>query len=113
MQICILTYFNVIFNYSYEQESKTQFVVDAVYAFAYALHNLHYDLCVKSKEESQQEMYRQRGVCHEMINYDGFEFYKNYLLNVSFIGKYNIYIIGYLVPTLCCMTLLRCEVLSF
>lgn len=80
-----------IFNYSYEQESKTQFVVDAVYAFAYALHNLHYDLCVKNKEKSQQEMYRQRGVCPEMINYDGFEFYKHYLLNVSFIGKFIVY----------------------
>jgi metabotropic glutamate receptor 2/3 len=26
---------------SYEQESKSQFVIDAVYAFAYALHNLY------------------------------------------------------------------------
>ncbi|TDG39737.1 hypothetical protein AWZ03_013841 [Drosophila navojoa] len=34
----------------YEQESKTQFVVDAVYAFAHALHNLHNDLCTKSDQ---------------------------------------------------------------
>lgn len=78
--------------YSYEQESKTQFVVDAVYAFAYALHNLHNDLCVKGRAKDEQEIYRQAGVCREMVNFDGFEFYKNYLLNVSFIGKCSIFL---------------------
>lgn len=58
-----------------------------MYAFAYALHNLHNDLCVKGRAIDEQEMYRQAGVCREMVNFDGFEFYKNYLLNVSFIGK--------------------------
>ncbi|XP_061730987.1 metabotropic glutamate receptor 7 [Nerophis ophidion] len=29
----------------YEQEAKVQFVMDAVYAMAYALHNMHADLC--------------------------------------------------------------------
>ncbi|XP_059491291.1 metabotropic glutamate receptor isoform X2 [Neocloeon triangulifer] len=57
----------------YEQESKVQFVVDAVYAFAYALHNLHKDLC-RSKDR----------VCHTMALYDGGDFYRNYLLNVAF-----------------------------
>ncbi|XP_030379803.1 metabotropic glutamate receptor [Scaptodrosophila lebanonensis] len=57
----------------YEQESKTQFVVDAVYAFAHALHNLHNDLCLQSQ------------ACPAMASYDGKEFYNNYLLNVSFI----------------------------
>ena len=30
---------------SYEQEGKVQFVVDAVYAMAHALHNMHKELC--------------------------------------------------------------------
>ncbi|XP_006859404.1 PREDICTED: metabotropic glutamate receptor 8-like [Chrysochloris asiatica] len=30
---------------SYEQEGKVQFVIDAVYSMAYALHSLHKDLC--------------------------------------------------------------------
>ena len=29
----------------YEQEGKVQFVIDAVYAMAHALHNLHQELC--------------------------------------------------------------------
>lgn len=61
----------------YEQESKVQFVVDAVYAFALALHNLQRDLC---KSET---------LCHAMIDYDKGAFYKKYLLNVSFTGKTN------------------------
>lgn len=60
----------------YEQESKVQFVVDAVYAFALALHNLQKDVCSKLK-----------GLCPSMANYDRGVFYRNYLLNVSFIGK--------------------------
>jgi metabotropic glutamate receptor 3 len=79
---------------SYEQESKTQFVVDAVFAFAYALHNLHYDLCIAHSPKPKPVMSQQRihnnnkiGVCPEMVNYDGYDFYKNYLLNVSFIGE--------------------------
>lgn len=60
----------------YEQESKVQFVVDAVYAFALALHNLQKDVCVKSE-----------GLCASMANYDRGAFYRNYLLNVSFTGE--------------------------
>ncbi|XP_051164141.1 metabotropic glutamate receptor [Leptopilina boulardi] len=56
------------------QESKVQFVVDAVYAFALALHNLQKDICKRSV-----------GLCNEMITYDRGQFYKKYLLNVSFI----------------------------
>lgn len=67
------------FNFRYEQESKVQFVVDAVYAFALALHNLYEDLC---------KDYNQSGVCPAMTQFDGSDFYKRYLLNVSFIGKY-------------------------
>lgn len=62
--------------HGYEQESKVQFVVDAVYAFALALHNLQRDLCGKSK-----------ALCQAMIDYDKGAFYKEYLLNVSFTGE--------------------------
>ncbi|XP_076634779.1 metabotropic Glutamate Receptor [Colletes latitarsis] len=57
----------------YEQESKVQFVVDAVYAFALALHNLQRDVCAKNS-----------GLCASMAHYDRGAFYRNYLLNVSF-----------------------------
>ncbi|XP_078046873.1 metabotropic glutamate receptor-like [Augochlora pura] len=60
----------------YEQESKVQFVVDAVYAFALALHNLQKDSCAKRE-----------GLCNSMAAYDRGSFYRNYLLNVSFIGE--------------------------
>lgn len=60
----------------YEQESKVQFVVDAVYAFALALNKLRHDLCG-----------RKEGLCPSMANYDRGAFYKNYLLNVSFEGE--------------------------
>ncbi|XP_020287309.1 metabotropic glutamate receptor [Pseudomyrmex gracilis] len=59
----------------YEQESKVQFVVDAVYAFALALNNLHKNLCGRRTE----------GICPSMANYDRGAFYRNYLLNVSFV----------------------------
>lgn len=60
----------------YEQESKVQFVVDAVYAFAYALDKLHRDLCRPMDK-----------VCPAMASYDGGDFYRNYLLSVSFRGR--------------------------
>ena len=50
--------------------------MDAVYAFAHALELLHRDVCPKTGV-----------ICDEMKNYDGGEFYKNYLLNVEFEGK--------------------------
>ncbi|MEQ2207398.1 hypothetical protein XENOCAPTIV_011707, partial [Xenoophorus captivus] len=45
---------------SYEQEGKVQFVIDAVYAVAYALHNMHQDLCPNS-----------HGVCNTMDPVEG------------------------------------------
>ncbi|XP_043493444.1 metabotropic glutamate receptor isoform X2 [Polistes fuscatus] len=60
----------------YEQESKVQFVVDAVYAFGIALHNLQRDLCGENQ-----------GLCPAMTNYDRGAFYRDYLLNVSFIDS--------------------------
>merc|ERR1712183_949886 len=58
---------------NYEQDSKIQFVIDAVYAFAYALDDLKSTVCPTWK-----------GVCPAMSSYDGGEFYKNYLLKVDF-----------------------------
>ncbi|RWS30089.1 metabotropic glutamate receptor-like protein [Leptotrombidium deliense] len=62
----------------YNQESKVQFVVDAVYAFAHALHNAWKDKCSPGSQ-----------ICKELKDMDGGDFYKYYLLNVSFIGKYS------------------------
>ena len=61
------------------QESKVQFVIDAVYTYAHALQSLHRDLCGGSRD-----------VCPEMRKYDGGQFYKKYILNVSFTGEVTI-----------------------
>ncbi|XP_053706577.1 glutamate receptor, metabotropic 6a isoform X3 [Synchiropus splendidus] len=45
---------------TYEQEGKVQFVIDAVYAVAHALHNMHLDLCPGST-----------GVCSSMDPVEG------------------------------------------
>ncbi|KAF0307263.1 Metabotropic glutamate receptor [Amphibalanus amphitrite] len=58
------------------QESKVQFVIDAVYAFAHALETLQLNVCGVNL-----------AVCQEMRKYDGGDFYKKYILNVSFTGK--------------------------
>ena len=63
-------------NSAYEQDSKVQFVIDAVYAFAYALQKLKHDLCPNSV-----------GICAGMKAVDGGTFYKKYLLKTSFTGK--------------------------
>lgn len=60
----------------YSQETKVQFVVDAVYAFAEALHAAWIDLC-RGKQR----------VCKELKEMDGGEFYKKYLLKVNFTGE--------------------------
>ena len=62
-------------NSAYEQDSKVQFVIDAVYAFAYALQQLKNDVCPMKK-----------GMCREMKRVDGGFFYKHYLLKTSFTG---------------------------
>ncbi|XP_076261780.1 metabotropic Glutamate Receptor [Rhynchophorus ferrugineus] len=61
--------------YGYEQESKVQFVVDAVYAFALALDRLYKDICFE---------YDKPGVCPAMTQYDGGDFYQTYILNLNF-----------------------------
>uniref|UniRef100_A0A1B0BVC9 G-protein coupled receptors family 3 profile domain-containing protein n=1 Tax=Glossina palpalis gambiensis TaxID=67801 RepID=A0A1B0BVC9_9MUSC len=86
----------------YQQESKIQFVIDAAYAFAYALDNLRKDVCASTSYQNvQNAAHLQHGPsstgwlrktinsdsfsCHAMEVYDGKDFYNNYLLNTSFI----------------------------
>ncbi|MEQ2237828.1 Metabotropic glutamate receptor 4 [Ilyodon furcidens] len=63
---------------SYEQEGKVQFVIDAVYAVAYALHNMHQDLCPNS-----------HGVCNSMDPVEG-RLLLDYIRAVNFNGKKNL-----------------------
>ncbi|XP_075709630.1 metabotropic glutamate receptor 4 isoform X1 [Rhinoderma darwinii] len=59
---------------AYEQEGKVQFVIDAVYAMAHALHNMHKAVCPGSV-----------GLCSRMDPVDGAELLK-YIRNVNFTG---------------------------
>lgn len=59
----------------YEQEGKVQFVIDAVYAMAHALHNMHQDLCPGSS-----------GVCNNMDPVEG-QVLLTYIRAVNFNGK--------------------------
>ncbi|XP_053324565.1 metabotropic glutamate receptor 7 [Spea bombifrons] len=59
----------------YEQDGRVQFVVDAVYAMAHALHNMNKDLCPGFS-----------GLCPEMEHAGGKKLLK-YIRNVSFNGS--------------------------
>ncbi|KAG5839013.1 hypothetical protein ANANG_G00229840 [Anguilla anguilla] len=59
----------------YEQEGKVQFVIDAVYSVAHALHSMHRDLCPEHS-----------GVCPEMDLAGGKKLLK-YIRSVSFNGS--------------------------
>lgn len=62
---------------SYEQEGKVQFVMDAVYAMAHALHRMHRELC-----------YGYPGLCPRMAtNIDGKELL-GHIRAVKFNGKF-------------------------
>lgn len=60
----------------YEQEGKVQFVIDAVYAMAHALHNMQRDLCLESS-----------GICPDMDLAGGKKLLK-YIRSVSFNGEW-------------------------
>ncbi|XP_061688171.1 glutamate receptor, metabotropic 6b isoform X4 [Syngnathoides biaculeatus] len=59
----------------YEQEGKVQFVMDAVYAMAHALHSMHMDLCPGSM-----------GVCDKMDPVEG-RMLLQYIRSVNFNGS--------------------------
>ncbi|XP_015196758.1 glutamate receptor, metabotropic 6a isoform X1 [Lepisosteus oculatus] len=59
----------------YEQEGKVQFVIDAVYAMAHALHSMHLDLCPGAA-----------GVCDKMDPMEG-RLLLQYIRNVNFNGS--------------------------
>ncbi|XP_065314843.1 metabotropic glutamate receptor 3-like isoform X2 [Gordionus sp. m RMFG-2023] len=67
----------VIDDSNYMQEGKTQFIIDAVYAMAHALHKFQQDRCR-----------RKRGACKELKKMDGAELFKGYILNMSFINPF-------------------------
>lgn len=60
---------------TYEQEGKVQFVMDAVYAMAHALHGMHHELCAGYP-----------GLCPRMANIDGKELLAH-IRGVNFNGK--------------------------
>ncbi|XP_040907867.1 metabotropic glutamate receptor 7-like isoform X3 [Toxotes jaculatrix] len=62
-------------NSKYEQEGKVQFVIDAVYAMAHALHNMQRDLCPDHL-----------GICPQMESAEGKTLLK-YIRNTSFNGS--------------------------
>ncbi|XP_052086122.1 metabotropic glutamate receptor-like isoform X1 [Mytilus californianus] len=64
----------------YKQESKVQFIYNAVYALAIALHNMYADVCGNRTEKAE--------LCAEMTKLNGETLLKLYLLNTSFIDKY-------------------------
>jgi hypothetical protein len=75
----------------YEQEGKVQFVIDAVYAMAHALHNMQRDLCPEHS-----------GICPVMEAAEGKTLLK-YIRNASFNGQY----IGYPLTMLICASSLN------
>ncbi|XP_003440625.1 metabotropic glutamate receptor 3 [Oreochromis niloticus] len=63
---------------NFEPESKIMFVVNAVYAMAYALHNMQRSLCFNTTK-----------LCDSMKALDGRRLYRDYILNVSFAAPFS------------------------
>ena len=66
---------------AYRQESKIPFVFQAVYAFAHALHAMLQAACSHIAQRSR------RIRCMTNQHIDGEALYKEYILNVSFLGQ--------------------------
>ncbi|XP_041459355.1 metabotropic glutamate receptor 3-like isoform X3 [Lytechinus variegatus] len=69
---------NVLDEANHAQEKKTQFVVDAVFAMAHALHSMQTDLCPNTEE-----------LCDNMLPIDGRRLFKEYILNTTFLDLAN------------------------
>ncbi|XP_077451824.1 metabotropic glutamate receptor 3 [Stigmatopora argus] len=63
---------------NFEPESKIMFVVNAVYAMAYALHNMQRSLCFNTSS-----------LCDSMKVLDGRRLYREFILNVSFTAPFS------------------------
>nr|XP_061812206.1 metabotropic glutamate receptor 3-like isoform X1 [Nerophis lumbriciformis] len=63
---------------NFEPESKIMFVVNAVYAMAYALHNMQRSLCFNTSS-----------LCDSMKALDGRRLYRDFILNVSFTAPFS------------------------
>ncbi|XP_061629762.1 metabotropic glutamate receptor 3 [Phyllopteryx taeniolatus] len=63
---------------NFEPESKIMFVVNAVYAMAYALHNMQRSLCLNTST-----------LCDSMKALDGRRLYRDFILNVSFTAPFS------------------------
>ncbi|XP_065814119.1 metabotropic glutamate receptor 7 [Labrus bergylta] len=75
----------------YEQEGKVQFVIDAVYAMAHALHNMQRDLCPENS-----------GICADMELAGGKKLLK-YIRSVSFNGEWtHLSVLSDLITHACC-----------
>lgn len=83
---------------SYEQEGKVQFVMDAVYAMAHALHRMHRELC-----------YGYPGLCPRMASIDGKELL-SHIRAVNFNGKSGAFSQSGVIPNppVCSLTILVC-----
>ena len=65
----------------YTQESKMQFVFDAVYSLAHALHRMFEDNCGRVRGRKAKLK------CIRTLKIDGEVLYRTYLLNISFDGE--------------------------
>lgn len=76
LSLCLSGQERIGIDSKYEQEGKVQFVIDAVYAMAHALHNMQRDLCPENS-----------GICPEMDLAGGKKLLK-YIRSVSFNGEW-------------------------
>lgn len=68
----------------YQQETKVQFIYNAVYAMARSLHRMQRDICPSTIK-----------LCDGMKKIDGERLLKEYILNTSFSGKFSLFMSYY------------------